>query len=61
MFVSSFNFDFAEMPTLMHEADFKHTLFVWTPDLYHGSPDSGDLQYESREMQQAICTRSEGW
>jgi len=32
-----------------------------TPDVYHGSPDPGDLYCKSRDSNRAICSHYEGW
>ena len=34
---------------------------AWAPDLYHNSPDSGDLPYKLRGFKKAICPHSESW
>jgi hypothetical protein len=32
-----------------------------TPDLYHRSPDSCDVQYKLRGPKKTICSSCEGW
>jgi len=30
-------------------------LFLGTPDMYHGTPDSGDFQLKSKGLKKSIC------
>jgi hypothetical protein len=36
-------------------------VFFKTPGLHHRSPDSGELQYKSRELNMSIWVHCEGW
>jgi len=46
----------SEVP--LQPAVWEQILFVGTPDLYHRSPDSGDLQYRSRALKKVVCDRA---
>jgi hypothetical protein len=42
-------------------SEWEQTVLVESSDLYHRSPDSGELQYKARGLEKAICSHSEGW
>ena len=50
-----------ENHTLRRTPHLHHIVVFNRLDLYHRSPDSGELQYKSREVEKTIRSHSDSW